>query len=1321
MTEQAERSQNRPPGRRSMLWRLVRPTRRRICVGLLVLLLAVLGGYFHFTSDSRVRAVVEAELTRQLGRPVRVGGASFSLFGPIEIRDLDIPSKTAGRPSELTAEKIIIHHEVLAMLRGHFQPTRVACDGLVVTVDVDLAPEGPDQPPGDEKEKSKPIKPPDFDLPTVTLRGGKLRLIYHDGPRHVETVETSLAAELKPLGEKKYDFRAEASLAGGGGFDLSAVVNTVRGELDELSVPIEFVERLLPPELRKQVGQYALSGSLNVTRRIVPAPEARVYVVDLAGLAATLPKSLIPLNVAGLEGRVVINTTDERIALEEVSCAIPKLGRGAMLALSGSYDWSKDDSRCQVRGVLEQCELPAKLGSGLVEETLAFIRKYYDPRGSFDVAIGYNWASGEEGKLSGSVTMGGHVSGQCLYFPYRLEGVTGRVDFTADKITRIDLAGTHGKATAKIVGDVSDMGGDGLYDISISAWDVALDAGMKHALDESVGEFLWRDLQPRGQANTVVKVSRTSHKEGFRIKVTLPLDGRAGITHAAFPYALDKIRGKVVIDGKAVRITDATGVHGSAECTVNGAVTKIDTANPVTDLTVDIKTMLLDKAFLSAIGEDGAKALRDLGAAGTVRSARTHVMYRADGTLDYLVRADLGNVRIKPDIFPYELTEVSGPIEVTPRHVVLINTRGRHGKSGVEVEGEFLLTGKDAGIERLTVKAERLVLDADLRAALGPEVGEVWGDLALGGLVEDVQARLWHKNPAKPDALDYVIHARLAKVQARPKLFPYDLTDIAGFVSITPRDVTLDNLTGRHDESRITLQKGNILLTDKDAAIESLVFKASRVALDDDLRVALGPEMDGIWRDLAPRGMVDIPRGILRHKDPAKPDVLDYDIAIEPLGASVTYADFPRTVTGITGGIHAVPGRVTLVRLKAVEGKTRVDLNGEIDTGKNTGAELVLTARDVPVDKRLIAAMGKVAPKGVKHIKPGGSISVQLDKLCFGSRCPAGKDATTRKAPGPKAPAPKAPAPTAPQPWSVTGKVSFKDMGVDVGLGSKTLSGSFAGSGSGLGEQLEMDAKLALDEVLVQTRRITALRGQLLKKRDGTMLQIRNFNAWSYGGQLDGKAEIDLGDPIKYGIDLVVHRIKLAEMAALGGLGPAAAKDAKKVKGLLSGRITMLAVNGDATKQQGSGKIHITDANISKLPILLELLHLVQLQLPGNTSFTEADVIYRLSGQKLIFQEIYLQSSVISFVGSGTLDLKSSKIRLTFVGGRVGKLPRLKKLIGLGPADIIKLLAKQIVEIRTTGTLEKPKTETIPLPGLPNFNKLLRVLLRPPPIEDDAP
>jgi len=126
-----------------------------------------------------------------------------------------------------------------------------------------------------------------------------------------------------------------------------------------------------------------------------------------------------------------------------------------------------------------------------------------------------------------------------------------------------------------------------------------------------------------------------------------------------------------------------------------------------------------------------------------------------------------------------------------------------------------------------------------------------------------------------------------------------------------------------------------------------------------------------------------------------------------------------------------------------------------------------------------------------------------------------------------------------------------------------------------------------------------------------------------------------------------------------------------------------------------------------QVPVVLGLLNVIYLSVPGDSAFNSGFVKYHLRNDKLRFNEIFLTGSTLSILGAGSLDLKNDDLKLTFLTGPPGKMPRLSELA----EDILRAFSKELVEIRVTGTTKNPKMESVTL------RSLRRIILRlmPPP------
>jgi hypothetical protein len=83
---------------------------------------------------------------------------------------------------------------------------------------------------------------------------------------------------------------------------------------------------------------------------------------------------------------------------------------------------------------------------------------------------------------------------------------------------------------------------------------------------------------------------------------------------------------------------------------------------------------------------------------------------------------------------------------------------------------------------------------------------------------------------------------------------------------------------------------------------------------------------------------------------------------------------------------------------------------------------------------------------------------------------------------------------------------------------------------------------------------------------------------------------------------------------------------------------------------------------------------------------------YELKGDKLTFSEIYLTGANTSIVGSGSVNISTQALRITFLAKPGGKLPRIDSL-----SELLDSLAREINEVHLDGTISKPVFRNVPL------------------------
>lgn len=884
-----------------------------------------------------------------------------------------------------------------------------------------------------------------------------------------------------------------------------------------------------------------------------------------------------------------------------------------------------------------------------------------------------------------------------------LTDVGGRILFDSEGATLREVSGRlpqAGGATFTLHGRY-----DGFQRASPFRVEIAVNGAAVPSADAVTGRFaetlarINESFQPAGRLDAELLIRRGA---AGRVRVTGAARPRGmRIVYDRFPYRLEDVRGEIAILEEAVELREITARHGPARLTLNASLEMFH-GRRVYDVRIGAEDVPLTEEFQAALQPKFLKIYERMQPSGfgsaEVRVTRDGEDDRQHVDVQLILdgRASLCYTR-----FPYCVDKLSGRVRIAEGNVEIRRLRGARGSARCTIDGT--IEGIDDGPPAvdLRITAGDLPLDDHLMQALGDRSRAAMRAMNPRGSVEYVEARVTQE-PGEPIRHD--ITATLKDVRIRPEAFPYEIVDTGGVLTVQG-DRAIVELRGRHDRTPVRAD-GLIYFREGGVGVD-LTVGATGLVFDDELFDALSPPLRKVWRQLSPSGTGDVTVTVTRNApDGAGAD--DYRFELNARDMEITYVGFPYTFKGLTGRAVAVPGRIELRNMTFSDGDVRGTIEGVITSAENTDrGELSIAARNLPVDETLLSAMPAELDPLLQRVRTGGTVDLALESVRF-TRTPP-QAPTTAPATRP-ATAPGDGATTRPTglgslaSWAMRGRVDATDVVMDVGLGYKTLTGSVDGTASKDDEGMAIDARVALDSVRVGAQRLTDLRGRMTKTAASARIRIDDLNVAASGGQLTGLAEIELSEPPRFGLRLSTTRgIDLQKMFSAAVEDP---EKAAEVKGVLEGTLQYTASMGDASTRQAAGVLRISEAKLYRLPVLLELLHVIYLSLPGDSAFTDAYVQYHLRGDSLLFREIHLDGPALSLVGSGTLDLDTRALRLTFLSGPPGKLPRLEGL----PSELLEGIVREIAEIRVTGTVSKPKMRTVSLPSLED---VIRRLVRP--------
>jgi len=1186
----------RIPRRRRRFWRYVSPRRRGAGLVLLMLLLGLFYLYWHLTNDRRIRDQAQAYLSQVVGGNVKIHKASFSLFGPIELRGVSvrIPGDDTAEPF-FHAQSVVLHHRPWKCLTGgRVQPTRIICVEPVVSVDYYterseynfqtlLKLSG--------RKRSSALRNLGGLLPPIALRKGRLRFFERRGTNRHLLNEEPLNVSFVPQADGTYYMSFEEPRVG----DRPVITGSLHldpftGEVNRLVgvFPIEKIRRTLPTEYEQWLRRYKVEGAFGVSRTVSPESPKRELVVDLINVNMEVPATK-GSGAAGLRLEQVRGTVrfaeDEkpRIRLENVTGRIRQAG-DARFTMNGTYRDIDPESTFHVELVFEGLRVPAPSGEmGDLDDLLRHLHETYRPEGTMDLDVKLDrLTSGGEVAVTGTAKPK-DMRLTYKYFDYPLEQVEGEITFSNGRVKVDRLHGTHNRTSVTLTGWVEYGEGPDTYDIVATAERLGFDEDLRKALPKRFLSF-WNETSPAGQADARIHFWRGREDTHDRFEATMTAAGRASMAYKHLPYRLENLAGELDIQETGFRIDSMVSRKGEKLVKVRGGASWADPEKPEVDITVEGKRVPLDEALMEALGGKGAEIVRQLAPSGLADTVSARVTQSAGGEIEYTVDAELKDVSFTFSLFPYEVNAAEGRLTICPDRVVIDRLRGKHGETPINITGQVFTASEGIGLD-LNVRGEGIAFDEELHAALPSHVKKVWKRLRPGG----------------------------------------------------KGDMNLD----------------------------------------------------------------------IRYNTPTLPEKVDYRLTLEVRGMSARYSAFPYPFRGITGTIVAVPGKVTLgttdertgklVPLTAAHGEMKASISGVFLTDElRDTAELRITATAIPIDATLINAMPPELAPIMSRFKPGGTCDVDLPSLkvtVAGS--PTSGPATTK------------PASTRPAggesevSYDARGSISFRNAAIDIGFGVKVLTGTIKGEGGRTPKGMSLEADVICERIMVGQRKVTDVRGRLLKDPAGAIVHLKDIQGKAHGGRLAGLAEIRLADPVEFAVALEIEDIDLHDMLNAGIKDP---KKKTRIAGKVKGNLHLSTTAGKPDSTQAAGELVVTEAKLIEMPVMLGLLHVFTLALPTDSPFNDGFMTYHLRGRKLTFQEVYFMGPRLTMIGSGTVDLKTEKLNLNFL--TAPKLPRMSELA----EEIVRGIGSELAEVQVRGTVSKPRTRTVALRSL---NAAIRKLLTP--------
>ena len=435
---------------------------------------------------------------------------------------------------------------------------------------------------------------------------------------------------------------------------------------------------------------------------------------------------------------------------------------------------------------------PQSLAKLSALEILQQLFSQYRPAGTVDVELS---ASGnldrlQDSKLSGTIDCK-DVSLCHPKYPYTVEGLTGQIEFTEDRIALHYLVGRHGDVDIAIEGLFEDLRPNPEYQIRIMSNNMILDADLYDALRPGQKK-LWDAFAPGGRAALDYRISRDSDTDTKKTLTLELLDVEA--TYRRFPYPLDNLTGKLIFHGNDLVISDVKCRMDTREVALEGNVTALSTEHAVYDVSVDAKNIPLDSTLTMALPEAQRRFYNRFNMTG-LGSATIQVFTPQRGDVSRTFRADVsveeGSLKLAES--GLVVSDISAKTVIRPDSIDIEDFVGRYHDGSVCLTGELRLTEQaQPAYYHLAVNTKETPLSDELVGLLPARAAQIISGLRPEGRI-NLDAEF--KKEASDQSCDYKLTVDCLSNRASFTRFAYPLRDIQGRLIITNDSVVFENVT----------------------------------------------------------------------------------------------------------------------------------------------------------------------------------------------------------------------------------------------------------------------------------------------------------------------------------------------------------------------------------------------------------------------------------------------------------------------------------------------------------------------------------------------
>lgn len=848
-----------------------------------------------------------------------------------------------------------------------------------------------------------------------------------------------------------------------------------------------------------------------------------------------------------------------------------------------------------------------------------------------------------------------NCSAKLRSFPIPISAISGTVKLKKDSILIDDFKylvnGVEGKTDGVIEGDLKSP----KIFMASEVHGFPLNETVREALSGS-GRKTWDEYSPKGKVDLFVNISKEKNSASApKLYIRATGTGEASAEYQGFKYRLEHLFGSFIIDGQDVFIKNVTSADGTQDVRIDGEVR----GNGNVAVTIEGTSIRIDDKLLSALSEEERKFVDSFQLQGEtdllVRIASEPVSKSVGVTVEISPNC---KTCARPREFPVLIEKISGKIILLPGGKTLLREiRGRIGSGEVTVSDTAFQKSETSELN-IKCSLKSLPIDDSLLQAVSSASKTDLSFLKMSGFAD---AELSLHRPAGNKEINLFCAVTVRDASVVHKEFPLPVTEINGYLEMTPEGLSIKSLRGR-------CRTGTALIwgeveTGKGKNHLRLNIEVRKIPLDEEVRAALPAELKEIYDSFSPSGYATVAVRLTGEVGKIEPQIR---LTLE--NCSAKYVAFPYRVTGLSGKVKIKPvaGEVVIEEVIASDPPVRLrGVNRRTAQGQETS--LQIESDELSLSPELRDALPEGLCQVLKTLSLKGSLGVSLNLTI--SEKAGGKPHIIYTAE------------LRPKKCSFSAGLPFTEVS-----GKMMLQGEVLPSGA---HKLNL-GRLQFSDFTVANRRIQWMSAGIVLERD--KITIAPITGKIAGGTLEGEISAAVTGKTDYSGNLSVAGGSIRE-AAEDIFG----KKMETASGHASAWLDFHGESGELRDLKATGGVKLREANLVEVPVFSDINKFFR---GAKINFETGKAQFSIRNERFYFDQLQFKSSVCNLDGVGRMRF-DGKLNLIF------SVEWLSKWLPPGLKQAWQTIQNNLFQLRVTGDLRSVTVQQVSFEPLGNILKKL--------------